>query len=123
MHVLGFGSLWNYGSHHLVNGDQYIGLAGVSAYQQATGNPLASFIPVETDGGSGTAGAHWDELALTNELMTGYINTDGNAAAGRPRLSNRRLPGLSLRRHAYRVHAAAYRVIAERRRRKLREPA
>jgi hypothetical protein len=38
----------------------------------------ADHIPVEDNGGSGTAGSHWDEEALTNELMTGYINTNGN---------------------------------------------
>lgn len=29
---------------------------------------------VETDGGSGTAGGHWDEETYLAELMTGYIN-------------------------------------------------
>ena len=40
-----------------------------------TGTP--SGIPVEQDGGAGTAGSHWDEETFNNELMTGYIN-DGN---------------------------------------------
>jgi hypothetical protein len=31
-------------------------------------------IPVETDGGAGTAGAHWDEKCLRGELMTGYVS-------------------------------------------------
>ena len=30
------------------------------------------------DGGSGTAGAHWDEETFHNELMTGYINDGAN---------------------------------------------
>ena len=71
MHVLGFGSLWEFG-HDLVTGDLYTGSAAAAAY----GSP----IPVETDGGSGTAGSHWDEQKLVNELMTGYINDDGNKA-------------------------------------------
>ena len=33
-----------------------------------------TFIPVESDGGSGTARGHWDEQLLLNEIMTGYIN-------------------------------------------------
>ena len=74
MHVLGFGSLWNYGSHSLVSGTEYRGAQAVAAYQTATGS-AAAFIPVEDEGGSGTAGSHWDEQALNNELMTGYINT------------------------------------------------
>ena len=33
-----------------------------------------SVIDVETDGGSGTAGSHWDDATYGNELMTGYID-------------------------------------------------
>lgn len=36
---------------------------------------------VETDGGAGTAGGHWDEETYFDELMTGYIgylNGDGS---------------------------------------------
>ncbi len=74
MHVLGFGSLWNYGKNPLVSSPgRYTGKEGLAAYQ-AAGHSGATFIPVETDGGPGTAGAHWDEQALGNELMTGYIN-------------------------------------------------
>jgi hypothetical protein len=78
MHVLGFGSLWNFGSRHLVdnnpNGqpEYYKGGNALSAYNELFGTN-AQYIPVETDGGSGTAGAHWDDAALNNELMTGYI--------------------------------------------------
>jgi hypothetical protein len=80
MHVLGFGSLWTYGSHHPVTGNQYTGMNGLDAYRAATNDPGAAFIPVEDGGGSGTAGSHWDEEALKNELMTGYINNDNNPA-------------------------------------------
>ena len=31
-------------------------------------------INVETEGGSGTAGSHWDDATYGNELMTGYID-------------------------------------------------
>lgn len=81
MHVLGFGSLWNYGSHAaLVDGYSYVGTEALAAYNRDDRfGPDAEFIPVENDGGSGTAGAHWDETALNNELMTGYINNDGDA--------------------------------------------
>lgn len=70
MHVLGFGSLWDFGVHAengLVENGWFTGANAVAA----NGGDL---IPVEQDGGSGTAGSHWDEDALTNELMTGYIN-------------------------------------------------
>ncbi|MBI2256019.1 MAG: hypothetical protein HYU58_15460 [Proteobacteria bacterium] len=76
MHVLGFGSLWNYDSHSLVTNYQYTGSEALAAYQEI--NPTAAYIPVESDGGSGTAGAHWDEDTLSNELMTGYLDPADN---------------------------------------------
>lgn len=79
MHVLGFGTLWNVGIHSLSVNGMYTGEQALAAYQTAV-DPNAAFIPVETDGGAGTAGSHWDEGALSNELMTGYINDDGNPA-------------------------------------------
>ena len=33
--------------------------------------------PVETDGGGGTAGGHWDETCLDHELMTGWSESSG----------------------------------------------
>jgi hypothetical protein len=47
---------------------QYIGRQGLAAYQ-AAGHPSATYIPVDS------AGAHWSEAALGNELMTPYINS------------------------------------------------
>ena len=76
MHVLGFGTLWE--RHDLVDGVKYIGPEGVAAYAES--HVGATFIPVEDGGGSGTAGGHWDEETLGNELMTGYIENDGNPA-------------------------------------------
>ena len=72
MHVLGFGSLWEFG-HDLVTSNQYTGTAAITAYNEVKHASVTS-IPVEDEGGSGTAGSHWDEEALANELMTGYIN-------------------------------------------------
>ena len=36
-------------------------------------------IPIEHDGGSGTAGAHWDEDTFNAELMTGFAESAGIA--------------------------------------------
>ena len=38
----------------------------------------AGGVPVETDGGAGTADAHWDDETFANELMTGYLSNSGN---------------------------------------------
>jgi len=82
LHVMGFGTLWDY--NNLVTTEViddnntkkptddivasvYTGEAANLAY---TADEL---IFVETDGGSGTAGGHWDEDTYQDELMTGYI--------------------------------------------------
>lgn len=81
MHTLGFGTLWERtGVVDLVIDDNgtkrpvddtyiydYTGQFAIDANDGVA--PL-----VETDGGSGTAGGHWDETTYNNELMTGYIN-------------------------------------------------
>jgi hypothetical protein len=64
VHSLGFGTIWSYLG--LVSGSTFTGTHAVAAY----GKP----VPVEQDGGGGTAGSHWDEGIFTNEIMTGYID-------------------------------------------------
>ncbi len=75
-HVIGFGTLWD--NNNLLNDDEtygnYIGEFGLAGYRQDSENPDASFIPVEQNGGTGTAGSHWDEAIDRNELMTGWLN-------------------------------------------------
>ena len=72
-HSLGFGSIWS--RLGLVTNGQYTGQYANAEYQQMGG---AGFIPVEQDGGSGTAGSHWDEETFGNELLTGYLNSGTN---------------------------------------------
>ena len=72
-HSLGFGSIWDRLS--LVSNGEYTGANAVNAYHDMGGT---GFIAVEQDGGSGTAGSHWDEETFNNELMTGYINDGEN---------------------------------------------
>lgn len=78
MHVLGFGSLWE--SFGLIEGTtdlRFTGDNAIAAYNaefpDIAGSDAnsATGVPVETDGGEGTAGGHWDEDIFTNELMTG----------------------------------------------------
>src|SRR5262245_28027530 len=59
-HVLGIGSEWSYLG--LASGSQYFGSHAVNAYQVLAGNGYLSSVPLETGGGSGTAGVHWSEL-------------------------------------------------------------
>jgi hypothetical protein len=73
-HSLGFGSIWD--RLGLVTNGLFTGPMAVGEYHDMGGT--GSGIPVEQDGGSGTAGSHWDEEIFGNELMTGYINSGEN---------------------------------------------
>ncbi|EYB66883.1 zinc metalloendopeptidase [Deinococcus phoenicis] len=75
-HSLGIGSLWS--TFGLVSGvgttnPVYRGSNGVREYR-AFGGTLST-VPVENQGGQGTAGAHWRETTFKTELMTGYLNS------------------------------------------------
>ncbi len=70
LHSVGFGSVWSY-FPGLVSGGTFNGLSAVTEYHADSGT--TGGIPVEQDGGPGTAGSHWDEATFMSELMTGYI--------------------------------------------------
>ena len=80
-HVLGLGTLWNFGGRSLLVGsggaDPYFqgaaGRAGFTAVNSVlySGNP----VPVENSGGSGTRDSHWRESTFGRELMTGFYNS------------------------------------------------
>lgn len=84
MHAMGFGTLWSLmgltgGS--VAGGDiRFTGQNATDTYISefpglAGGDPGALFgVPVEADGGPGTAGGHWDELIFQDEVMTGYVD-------------------------------------------------
>ena len=78
-HVLGFGTLWEAMGLVQENADgtlNFLGENALTAYAAEGGGNTP--IQIETDGGSGTAGGHWDDELYDNEIMTGYINTEGN---------------------------------------------
>jgi hypothetical protein len=83
MHTLGFGTMWDQMgllSGSVAGGDLvFTGENANAAYLAefaalAAADGFAYGVPVETDGGSGTAGGHWDETTFVNEVMTGYID-------------------------------------------------
>lgn len=57
-----------------VSGSGFTGPQATQAYREIFGN-TATFVPLETSGGSGTVGAHWSETIFGSELMTGYVNS------------------------------------------------
>lgn len=113
-HVLGFGTLWSgsavtglLGFQEVYNSGtgQYTGASALAAFQVEFNQPGATYVPVELDGGGGTANGHWNMgidhginyevadsrddpgdaiiytsvnngLSLDNELMTGYLSGD-----------------------------------------------
>lgn len=85
-HVIGFGTLWNADRYGLSGqfqdiytdgSGEYTGAYAVSIYED-TFNTNDGYIPIELDGGSGTADAHWDEgwEAGSGEIMTGYLSSN-----------------------------------------------
>jgi hypothetical protein len=81
-HALGIGTAWAARGLVVSPGTPavaYVGAGGETGYwaeRGAWGVPVA--VPVEYQGGAGTADVHWSESALGSELMTGYINSSGN---------------------------------------------
>lgn len=58
-HAMGF-SGDGFSRNSLVANDfQYVGVEGVMGFREDSGFQFASFVPLETTGGAGTAGSHW----------------------------------------------------------------
>jgi hypothetical protein len=80
-HVLGVGTIWS--ARGMITGtvaagtSAFIGANALAEYKayRGAGAAAAISVPVETDGGSGTAGAHWDDTTFSQELMTGFLNS------------------------------------------------
>lgn len=72
LHCLGFGTLW--AVKGLTAGGGYVGPAGMAEYAAMGGTGP---VPVEANGGPGTAGLHWSEAVFGPELMTGWMGTAG----------------------------------------------
>lgn len=91
LHTLGFGTIWDLlglttgtiaDDNMLFTGKN--AKAALKALFPDIWADLPRFgkgVAVETDGGSGTAGGHWDEETFSNELMTGYIDDENYVSA------------------------------------------
>lgn len=75
-HSIGFGTMWDLmGLLQGTIADDTLVFTGAGATEEyADLFKGTGYVPVETDGGPGTAGGHWDEATFDNELMTGYID-------------------------------------------------
>jgi hypothetical protein len=82
-HVLGFGTLWGLNNLYVDGTGQYTSANTLAAYQ-AECDATATFVPVELDGGPGTANGHWDEQDFAcggGEIMTGFISNPNYLSA------------------------------------------
>lgn len=85
-HVLGIGSMW--GLHNLVspppddqaalNNPVFNGLTAQREYGSLLNRGKAQPVPVESQGGGGTARVHWRESVFGAELMTGFVSAAKN---------------------------------------------
>ena len=93
-HVLGFGTLWDLSSIGFqdvydATAKAYTGPNALNEWKTEFSQASATFVPVEADGGQGTANAHWNEVFggagptgitdtlgrdMRDELMTGWLN-------------------------------------------------
>jgi len=76
-HVLGIGTLWDF--NNIVDDNlNYLGGNAINVWKDDWGC-VTNAPPVEKDYGPGTAGGHWDEECLVDELMTGFLRTGQTA--------------------------------------------
>lgn len=82
-HVLGFGTLWELqgllADAKLTGGTDphFTGSEGIAAFNAVGGTAYSGAkVPVEDQGGAGTADAHWRESVMDDELMTGFVALD-----------------------------------------------
>lgn len=69
-HILGIGTIWDIKG--LRSGPNYTGSNAVREYNNLGG--FGPTVPLEADGGPGTALSHWSEDVFGDELMTGFLS-------------------------------------------------
>ena len=91
MHTVGFGTVWTYLDLLSGGGTDNPTFTGQNAtdvyeasafYDPTSGYPVSGDpdfgVPVEGNIGPGSDDSHWDDEIFGNEIMTGYIDTDGS---------------------------------------------
>ena len=81
-HVLGFGTLWQLNNLYVDGSGQYFGANALEAYRNEF-DPNALFVPIELDGGPGTANGHLNEVLdnFSIENMPGFDGDPGDGSA------------------------------------------
>ncbi|MFZ3584689.1 leishmanolysin-related zinc metalloendopeptidase [Loktanella sp. DJP18] len=89
LHAMGFGTAWqtmglvdNYNGDLRFNGENATLVYNALFQAIASKDTLSDKgVPIETDGGSGAAGKHWDEATFGNELMSTQLNYSNNMSS------------------------------------------
>ena len=80
-HLLGFGTVWDLDNllRDSTSKDPWFsGPDAQAAFRKALPSYTDKVVPVEAGGGPGTTLSHWRESVMTNELMTGFLNSGPN---------------------------------------------
>jgi hypothetical protein len=80
-HLLGFGTVWDLDGllRDTTTSDPWFsGPLAQAAFRKALPSYTGKIVPVEANGGAGTTLSHWRESVMTNELMTGLLNSGVN---------------------------------------------
>jgi hypothetical protein len=71
-HIIGAGSLWVDNGLYIDGSGEYA--SGTHADDEWKAIGCSGPLPVEQDGGEGTADGHWDEECLQHEVMSGFLS-------------------------------------------------
>jgi hypothetical protein len=84
-HVLGYGTMWSDLGLLADPASQggldphFVGAQALAAFDSAGGaGYLNAKVPVEDQGGPGTADSHWRDVVFGNEVMTGFLSQGVN---------------------------------------------
>jgi hypothetical protein len=73
-HILGIGTIWD--TKGLRSGTNYVGFNAIREFNTIGGS--GNTVPLEPNGGPGTALSHWAEDVFGDELMTGFLSGSTN---------------------------------------------
>jgi subtilisin-like proprotein convertase family protein len=81
LHVAGFGTTWH--AHGLIQGSggpspMFVGPMAMAEYARLKRLDKPTPVPIEAEGGPGTAEGHWSEKVFDTELMTGWLDQGVN---------------------------------------------
>ncbi len=87
-HTIGYGILWETHGLYTPGSFQYTGAHALAEYRVEYNAPGATYIPVEDEGGRGTADVHWDHDVFGEEILTGFYSEGGGINLSRTSIAS-----------------------------------